>query len=127
MGVRLQRRRESSVSQVDDTLFRVSDQDLIRYAPFAYATAPKARLYRRIMKVFVAEKERFAVHLRPEEVATVLAAHGDPVELEEVASAIDTLARPEWGNLLAFPDTSRVSTLEDFRRRRMIYQLSQPG
>ncbi|MDR1151136.1 MAG: TIGR02677 family protein [Bifidobacteriaceae bacterium] len=105
----------------------MSEHDVGRYAPFAYVTAPKARLYRRIMRAFVAEKERFAVHLRPEAVAGRLAAHGDPVQMEELVGAIDALARPEWGNLLAFPDTSRVSTLEDFRRRRMIYQLSQPG
>jgi uncharacterized protein (TIGR02677 family) len=79
------------------------------------------------MRVFVAEKERFAVHLRPEDLAALLAATGDAPGLEEVTSALDALARDEWGNLLAFPDTSRVSTLEDFRRRRMIYQMSQPG
>jgi uncharacterized protein (TIGR02677 family) len=105
----------------------VSDRDASRYAPFAYATAPKAWLYRRIMRAFVAEKERFAVHLRPEEVARILAVEGDAPDLEELTCAIDALARPEWGNLLAFADTSRVATLEDFRRRRMIYQLSQPG
>jgi uncharacterized protein (TIGR02677 family) len=105
----------------------VSDRDDARYAPFIHATAPKASLYRRVMRAFVAEKERFAVHLRPEEVARILAAEGDAPGLEELTGAIDALARPEWGNLLAFPDTSRVSTLEDFRRRRMIYQLSQPG
>ncbi|MDR2252752.1 MAG: TIGR02677 family protein [Bifidobacteriaceae bacterium] len=105
----------------------MSDQGASRYSPFAYATAPKAALYRRVMRVFVAEKERFAVHLRPEEVARLVAAQGDSPQLDELIAALDTLARPEWGNLLAFPDTARVATLEDFRRRRMIYQLSQPG
>ncbi|MDR2454021.1 MAG: DUF2397 domain-containing protein, partial [Bifidobacteriaceae bacterium] len=65
-----------------------------RYAPFAYATAPKAALYRGVMRVFVAEKERFAVHLRPEEVARLLAAQGaEPPAEEELAGALDMLAR----------------------------------
>jgi uncharacterized protein (TIGR02677 family) len=79
------------------------------------------------MRAFVVAKERFAVHLRPEDVAQALHDAAHPADLEDVVSALDALARPEWGNLLAFPDTSRVSTLEDFRRRRMIYQLSGPG
>ena len=41
--------------------------------------------------------------------------------------ALERLAQPAWGNLLAFPDSSRVTALEDFYRRRMLYQLSHEG
>jgi uncharacterized protein (TIGR02677 family) len=45
--------------------------------------------------------------------------------LESVQAALSQLA--EWGNLIAQPDTSRVSTLEDFYRARFVYRLSAEG
>jgi uncharacterized protein (TIGR02677 family) len=98
------------------------------YSPFAYLAAPNAPLYRRVMKALMAEKERFAVHVRPEHVHAVLRSDGgDEVSAEAVAEALERLAQPAWGNLLAFPDSSRVTALEDFYRRRMLYQLSRQG
>lgn len=98
------------------------------YGPFAYLTAPNAVLYRRVMRAMIAEKERFAVHVRPEQVHERLTADGgEPVPVEVVAEALDRLAQPAWGNLLAFPDSSRVTALEDFYRRRMLFQVSRQG
>jgi uncharacterized protein (TIGR02677 family) len=45
--------------------------------------------------------------------------------LESVQAALSQLA--EWGNLIAQPDTARVSTLEDFYRARFVYRLSAEG
>lgn len=98
------------------------------YGPFAYLGAPNAPLYRRVMRALMAEKERFTVHVRPEEVCAALRADGgDPVDDSSVAEALERLAQPAWGNLLAFPDSSRVTALEDFYRRRMLYQMSRQG
>ncbi|WP_188756706.1 TIGR02677 family protein [Microbacterium album] len=99
------------------------------YGPFAYLSAPNAPLYRRVMRAMMAEKERFTVHVRPEQVAAALAGDGEEPAAEQsaVADAMERLAQPGWGNLLAFPDSSRVTALEDFYRRRMLYQLSRPG
>jgi uncharacterized protein (TIGR02677 family) len=98
------------------------------YGPFAYLSTPTAPLYRRVMRALMAEKERFTVHVRPEQVHAALAADGGEMVAEEaVAEALDRLAQPTWGNLLAFPDSSRVTALEDFYRRRMLYQMSRPG
>ena len=98
------------------------------YGPFAYLSTPNALIYRRVMRAMMAEKERFAVHVRPEEVWAALEADGDgPVTVEAVADALDRLAERPWGNILAFPDASRVTALEDFYRRRMLYQLSREG
>jgi uncharacterized protein (TIGR02677 family) len=44
---------------------------------------------------------------------------------EEVEAALDALAR--WGNLQAYHDTAEVSTIADFHRRRMLYQLTAAG
>ncbi|GAB7033703.1 TIGR02677 family protein [Streptomyces platensis subsp. malvinus] len=95
------------------------------YAPFAHLTAPNSALYRDVMGAFLAAKERFAVHLRPEDVQAALPPQRRPAALDAVVKALDSLV--EWGNLRADPDTSRVTAVEDFYRKRFIYQLTQAG
>lgn len=90
--------------------------------PFAHLQAPNSVLYRQVMRAFARAKERFTVHLRPEDVAADL---DEPVELGTVADALGKLV--EWGNLRADPDTGRVSTVEDFHRARFLYQLTPAG
>ncbi|GAA1514044.1 TIGR02677 family protein [Nocardioides humi] len=98
------------------------------YGPFAYLTTQNAALYRLIMRVLMAEKERFTVHARPEQVhAALVTTYARPVTETAVSEALERLAQPTWGNLIAIPDSSRVTALEDFYRRRMLYQLTRPG
>jgi uncharacterized protein (TIGR02677 family) len=83
-------------------------------------------MYRRVMAVFRVSKQRFVVHLRPEDVTEGLRSDGGaPASQEDVQEALVKLA--EWGNLRATPDTSRVTTVEDFYRTRYLYQLSREG
>jgi uncharacterized protein (TIGR02677 family) len=94
--------------------------------PFAHVDAPLAELYRRVMRVFTDNKRRFVVHLRPEDVAEALREDGGQAAgQEQVDGALKSLE--EWGNLRADPDTSRVTTVEDFYRARFLYQLSREG
>jgi uncharacterized protein (TIGR02677 family) len=94
--------------------------------PFAHVDAPLAVLYRRVMNAFTANKRRFVVHLRPEDIAEALRRDGGPAVAQD--SVEDALAKlTEWGNLRADPDTSRVTTVEDFYRARYLYQLSREG
>ncbi|WP_436850238.1 TIGR02677 family protein [Streptomyces monashensis] len=102
-----------------------SEPDRAGYAAFAHLTVPNAPLYRRVMRTFLAAKERFAVHLRPEDVHAALPPEHRPADLDTVVKALDSLV--EWGNLRADPDTSRVTAVEDFYRKRFIYQLTQAG
>ncbi|MDN3025731.1 TIGR02677 family protein [Streptomyces sp. S.PB5] len=95
------------------------------YAPFAHLTVPNAALYRQVMGTFLTAKERFAVHLRPEDVHAALPPEHRPADLDAVVKALDSLV--DWGNLRADPDTSRVTAVEDFYRKRFIYQLTQAG
>ncbi len=95
------------------------------YAPFAHLTVPNTALYRQVMITFLAAKERFAVHLRPEDVHAALDPEHRPTDLDTVVKALDSLV--EWGNLRADPDTSRVTAVEDFYRKRFIYQLTRAG
>jgi uncharacterized protein (TIGR02677 family) len=94
--------------------------------PFAHLNAPLHELYRQVMGVFRVSKQRFVVHLRPEDVTEALRGNGvAPAVQDDVQEALARLA--EWGNLRATPDTSRVTTVEDFYRTRYLYQLSREG
>jgi uncharacterized protein (TIGR02677 family) len=91
---------------------------------FNYVTAEKAPLYRTLMQIFSHAKAHFIIHLRPEEIAKRLPT-GHDTSVENISSALEQLVA--WGNLLAQPDNSRVTTVEDFYRARHLYQLSRQG
>lgn len=90
------------------------------FGAFAHVTAPGAAHYRRVMGAFVQAKRRFVVHLRPEDVHDEVGG-----ELSAITPALEQLR--EWGNLRADPDTSRVTSVEDFHRARFLYQLTPAG
>jgi uncharacterized protein (TIGR02677 family) len=91
------------------------------FGPFAHLAWPKAQRYRRILRAFADARDGFVVHLRPEDIAAAL---GEPPS-EQLGKDLDVLA--DAGNLRDSPDTSRVTTVEDFRRRRRLYALSREG
>ncbi|MEV7930879.1 TIGR02677 family protein [Kitasatospora sp. NPDC088779] len=108
--------------------------------PFAYLQAPNAVLYGRILDVFAQARERFIVHLRPEDVAAELRRRDAaelrrrdaaedrsavPVSIEAVGGALEKLV--DWENLRADADTGRVTSVEDFHRARYLYQLTRHG
>ncbi|GAA0428212.1 hypothetical protein Acor_66770 [Acrocarpospora corrugata] len=88
---------------------------------FAHLSAPNSALYRDILRVFARAKERFTVHLRPEDVAAELRRDSD----EQIGAALEKLVA--WGNLHADADTSRVTSVEDFHRKRQLFQLTPAG
>ncbi len=90
------------------------------YTTFSYVTAANAPHYRAVMLEFMRAKDRFTVHLRPEEIADALG-----IDATECLPALKQLT--EWGNLSADPDTGRVTSVEDFRRARFLYQLTAAG
>lgn len=90
--------------------------------PFAHLSTPNAALYRDVLLTFARARDRFIVHMRPEDVTADL---GRPGDVEVVADALDKLV--EWGNLRADPDTSRVTSVADFHRARYLYQLTAAG
>jgi uncharacterized protein (TIGR02677 family) len=89
--------------------------------PFTHLGVPHADHYRRLLRVFARAKERFIVHLRPEDVAAELRVDAD----DQLTEALEQLVK--WGNLRADVDTSRVTTVEDFHRKRSLYQLTAEG
>jgi uncharacterized protein (TIGR02677 family) len=91
------------------------------FQPFAHLTTANTALHRRVMGTFVQAKRRFTVHLRPEDVQQTLTG----TDLAAISGALTSLVA--WGNLRADPDTSRVTTVEDFHRARFLYQLTERG
>lgn len=94
------------------------------FAAFAHVTADKATTYRAVMGAFTAAKERFAVHLRPADVARGLPGDARLPE-DEVETCLLQLC--VWGNLRKDSDTAEVTTVEEFYRTRYLYQLTVEG
>jgi uncharacterized protein (TIGR02677 family) len=96
--------------------------DAVPRQPFAHLSAPNAPFYRDVLMTFARARDRFIVHMRPEDVIADL---GRPGATEQTVAALEKLA--EWGNLRADPDTGRVTSVEDFHRARYLYQLTTAG
>src|SRR5438094_5509440 len=94
---------------------------------FEYVTAEKAPMYRAVMRVFMDSKERFALHLRPTDVLAGISATPslEPVDLSAVEVLLNQLC--DWGNLESHPDMADVTTVEDFLKRRYLFQISARG
>ena len=114
------------------SLDRPLDRRLDRLKAFAYVQAEKAPLYRAVMGVFIDAKARFALHLRPRDVAAALKKavpdgifQGEGDTESSVETALVQLV--EWGNLESHPDTAEVATVEEFYRPRFLFQLSVEG
>jgi uncharacterized protein (TIGR02677 family) len=101
---------------------------LDQVSAFTYVTVANAPSYRAILEVFVEAKEHYVIELRPAEVRDRLARsglHHDLPGADDLDRHLDQLA--DWGNLQRSHDTSAVSRVEDFYRRRFIYRLTAAG
>ncbi len=101
--------------------------DLRPLRVFAYTVESQAALYRVVVRVFADAKARYRVQLRPDEIAPEVRRLGftDLLPADGLDRALDQLV--EWGNLRRSHDTGRVASLEDFRRRHFVYQLTAAG
>ncbi|HXU47023.1 MAG TPA: TIGR02677 family protein [Thermoanaerobaculia bacterium] len=104
-----------------------SPPDLRPLRVFAYTVEAQAALYRVVVRVFAEAKARYRVQLRPDEIAPEVRrlGYGDLLPADGLDRALDQLV--EWGNLRRGHDTGRVASLEDFRRRHFVYQLTPAG
>ena len=97
------------------------------YSVFAHLQADKCALYRAILGVFVAERSRFVISLRPTEIHSALARHASfsAAPAAELDAALQQLRA--WGNLDDTADNADAATIEEFYQRRRLYQLSAAG
>lgn len=102
-----------------------SDVPTDQLSVFAYLTAEKAERYRQVMRVFLHAKQRFVLHLRPDETVVALHEMGVTTDRDSLQTLLAQLV--DWGNLRADPDTAEVATVEEFYRARFLYQLTVEG
>lgn len=87
------------------------------------ATEASAPVYAAILGVLAAAKDRYQIQVRTEEIERELTAHA--VGVGTLSSSLEQLK--DWGAITWTQDTSRVARLEDFNRRRELWQLTAAG
>jgi uncharacterized protein (TIGR02677 family) len=87
------------------------------------ATEANAPLYAAVLSVLVTAKERYQVQVRTEDIAHDLSTAG--WDVGALTSTLEQLK--DWGAVTWTQDTSRVARLEDFNRRRELWQLTPAG
>ncbi|MCW8138570.1 MAG: TIGR02677 family protein, partial [Planctomycetota bacterium] len=93
---------------------------------FTFVTTVERFRYLAILRVFDRARHRYAVRLRPEDIAAELAdeagAAYDEANLDDV---LDRLT--DWKVLDRSHDASRVGSILEYRRRRSVYQFTELG
>lgn len=102
---------------------RLDGDELDRLQALKAATSEQASEYLAILAVFVDLKNRYEIQVRTERLAAELEAVG-----RDTANLTAQLAQLQaWGNVTWTQDTTRVSRIEDFKRRRELWQLTAAG
>lgn len=90
-----------------------------------YLRAENVERYRLIVRFFYEEYEKIHYWLYKEEVYSMMKNTGLFSDYTVEMCQLDLTALTNWGNLTAMQDTSKVTTLEEFKNRRYRYQLSE--
>jgi uncharacterized protein (TIGR02677 family) len=90
-----------------------------------YLTAENCWRYRPILRYFYQQYEKIRYWMYKEEIFEELKKHPlfSAYTIEQCRQDLDVLV--EWGNLIPVQDTSRASTVEEFKNKQFRYQLSE--
>src|SRR5665647_3045810 len=90
-----------------------------------YLTAENCWRYRPILRYFFLQYEKIRYWMYKEEVFEALKSHAyfETYSMEQCKQDLDVLVG--WGNLVPVQDTSRASTVEEFKNKQFRYQLSE--
>lgn len=99
-------------------------------AAFDYLNSalPLAGTYRAIMGVFLANSETFGISIPTEQVYARLQADETPHEArsaEHLEGLLENLER--WGNVSRTQDASLAKTIEDLKRKRSLWRITEEG
>ncbi len=92
------------------------------------STLPLAGTYRAIMSVFLDNSETFGISLPTEQVLDRLVGSGMPSEarsVEHLETLLENLER--WGNVSRTQDASLAKTIEDLKRKRSLWRITEEG
>ena len=90
-----------------------------------YLTAENCARYRVILRFFYLQYEKIRYWMYKEEVFEEMRKHPyfSNYTIEQCQQDLDVLVN--WGNLIPMQDTSRASTVEEFKNKQFRYQLSE--
>lgn len=100
-------------------------EDRQRLQVLKVATEQNAPVYVAVLSALVAAKERYRVQVRTDEIAAALTTAGVDVNGLNLTTHLEQLK--DWGAVTWTQDTGRVARLEDFHRRRELWQLTAAG
>lgn len=96
---------------------------------FHFLAADKRTVYLWILRAFDRARANYQVLLHTPDVAAQLTAlaeeHPDCREPDDLAAALDALV--DWGNLDRGQDAARAATVQEYRNRHSVYQLTDAG
>ena len=96
---------------------------------FHFLAADKRTMYLWLLRAFNRARANYLVLLHTDDVDAQLAAlrDADPdcVVPEDLPAALDALV--EWGNLDRSQDAARAATIQEYRNRHSVYQLTDAG
>ncbi len=107
----------------DHQLRLMRDEDRLNL--LRWVGAPERSTYLGILAVFDSAKASYDVQLRPTDVQVALRSAGSEIEAEALARYLDSLH--QWGVLERSFDSSRVASIEEYRRRRPVFQFTELG
>lgn len=90
-----------------------------------YLNAENYERYRVIVRFFFKEYENIKYWLFKEDVFAMMQKTGHFPEYTMEKCQADLASLVEWGNLMALQDTTKVSTIEQYRNKRYRYQMAE--
>lgn len=90
-----------------------------RITETAYLSAPNAERYRSIMRYCFTQHERMNHYVSAEDILSALTPLSQETALDDLLRDLENLR--EWGNLTIRQDTSRVHSIEEFKKKRFQY------
>ncbi len=109
----------------DGGTMKINQKVLKPITEVSYLRAENADRYRVIIRHFYEEYETIRYILHREDIFQMMKETNLFDGYTEDMCQNDLNALVEWGNLIAMQDSSKVSSLQEFRNRRFRYQLSQ--
>lgn len=104
---------------------QINEKLLKQITETKYLSAENAWRYRTILRFFYLQYEKMKYWMYKEEVFNELKNHEyfSDYNMDMCKQDLDTLA--EWGNLIPAQDTSKATTVEEFKNKQFRYQLSE--
>lgn len=101
----------------------LSAEERAQLQVFNSAVTQNAPIYQAILSVLVAAKDRYQLQVRTDQIAADLSGTGlDTANLTEYLEQLK-----DWGAVTWTQDTGRVARLEDFHKRRELWQITPAG